>query len=249
MSKYSYITNLRAIEEHVKRAEPGELYVFAKGKRVDNIVSQAARHGIEVQKREKHEYNHLFGFLETEKTLPLVLKIQEESQLISSLDSFLESIKNEREPICILILDQVKDPQNLGNIIRTCDQLAIDLVVMPEKHNVKITDAVKNTSVGAYKFVKTVFYQNVSSMIKKLKEHGFWIYSSDIEGESIVSTNFANRTCLVLGSEGEGIRGIIKEESDETITIPSLGKIESYNLSSAAAIMLYEVRKKQGTIK
>lgn len=144
--------------------------------------------------------------------------------------------------VTVLILDGITDPHNLGAILRSSDVFGVNAVVMPRDNSVRINDTVFKTSSGAAAYVPSCTVTNIARTLEKLKENGYWIYGTDSEnGKSPRSEKFAEKTAVVIGSEGKGMRRIIAEHCDVLLTIPSTGHVDSLNASNAAAVILYEI--------
>ena len=141
----------------------------------------------------------------------------------------------------IVILDHLEDPHNFGAIIRTCEASGVDYIIIPKNRSVEINSTVMKTSAGALSNMKIIEVSNLSNSIDKLKENGFWIYATDMDGENYTDVKYDNKTVLIIGNEGKGISRIVREKSDFIISIPMVGKVNSLNASVAAAITIYEV--------
>ena len=144
----------------------------------------------------------------------------------------------------IIILDHIEDPHNLGAIIRTVEASGIDGIIIPKNRTVEVNETVAKTSVGALYNVKISQVSNLNQTIKKLKENGFWIIGTDMDGSDYRSINYPDKCALVIGSEGFGMSRLIKESCDYVAKIPMNGKINSLNASVAAGIMIYELIRK-----
>lgn len=155
----------------------------------------------------------------------------------------LESIKDDN---FVLILDHLEDPHNFGAIIRTCEASGCKNIIIPKDRSVLVTETVMKTSAGALNHVNIIIVNNLTQAINKLKEKGFFIYASDMEGKDYNKINYSNKICLIIGNEGSGISPIIKKNSDEIIKIPMKGKINSLNVSVAAGILLFGINNKNG---
>ncbi|MEG2269901.1 MAG: 23S rRNA (guanosine(2251)-2'-O)-methyltransferase RlmB [Bacilli bacterium] len=160
-----------------------------------------------------------------------------------SLEELITSLQKKEKSI-ILMLDGIEDPHNFGAILRVCDAFDVDAVIYKKNNQVGITETVAKVSTGAINYVKMVSVVNLSNTIKTLKELGFWIYASDGGAkDTCYSTSFANKTVLILGSEGFGVSRLVKENSDHIIKIPMYGHVNSLNASTAAAILLSEIKR------
>lgn len=159
------------------------------------------------------------------------------------IGEFLEKIAAKEKDI-ILILDGVQDPRNFGAIIRSAEIFGISGIIIPEKNSVKINETVVKTSTGAIEYVDIVKVVNISDTIRSLKKLGYWVYGAEGDGsKNYNEEKYPNKTVIVLGSEGFGIRKKVKENCDILIKIPMYGKINSLNVSVAGGIILSEVAK------
>jgi 23S rRNA (guanosine2251-2'-O)-methyltransferase len=146
----------------------------------------------------------------------------------------------------VLFLDEIQDPQNLGAVLRSADQLAVDFVVVPSRRSASEPGAVLRSSAGASAHVTLVEVANLVQAIRLCQQAGIWIYGADIRGRRLEQLAFAGRVGLVMGSEGSGLRRLVKDSCDELVRIPARGHVDSFNVSVAAGIMLYEIRRQQG---
>ena len=144
----------------------------------------------------------------------------------------------------LVILDHLEDPHNLGAIIRTCEAAGINGIILPKNRSVDVNETVMKTSVGALYNVKIAQVTNLNQTIKKLKDLGFWIFGTDMDGVDYTSVSYPEKTVLIIGSEGFGMSRLVKESCDMIVKIPMNGKINSLNASVAAGIMIYELIRK-----
>ena len=144
----------------------------------------------------------------------------------------------------VLILDSIQDPRNLGACLRSALAFEFDAVIINKDGSSPINEYVFKTSVGAILNLNIFYVTNLSRSINILKDIGFWVLGLDGHGEgSIFSEKFSSKTAVVLGSEGSGIRKLVKENCDYLIKIPISNKVESLNISVAAGIIMYELKK------
>ena len=141
----------------------------------------------------------------------------------------------------VLILDHILDPHNLGAIIRTAVASSCDAVIIPNDRQVLINSTVIKTSVGAVFDIDIILVPNINSAIRTLKDHGFWVYGSILNGTDYTKVDYSGKVALVIGNEEKGMSKLVKENCDFLITIPISSKIDSLNASVAAGIMIYEV--------
>jgi 23S rRNA (guanosine2251-2'-O)-methyltransferase len=141
----------------------------------------------------------------------------------------------------LLILDGVQDPANLGSILRSAECFGARAVVLAKDRTAPITPAVEKAAAGASAHVPVSRVVNLVRAIEQLKKKGWWIYGADSSGgSSCYSMGLTGLASVVLGSEGKGIRRLVREHCDQRITIPMTGKVGSLSVSQAAAIILAE---------
>lgn len=147
---------------------------------------------------------------------------------------------------CLLILDHLEDPHNLGAIIRTAEAAGVRGIILPKDRSVSVNSTVIKTSVGAIENIMIAQVTNLSQVVKKLKDHGFWIVGTAMErSQDYRALDYRGKTALVIGNEGNGMTRIVAESCDFVAKIPMYGKVNSLNASVAAAIMIYEVVRQQ----
>ena len=143
---------------------------------------------------------------------------------------------------CLLILDQIEDPQNAGQIIRTSECAGIDGIIFPVHNSFKITDSVLNVSQGAFVNVPLYEVTNISRTIQNLKNNDFWIIGIEntLDAELWSNIDYSGKTVIIVGSEGKGIRKNIINHCDFLGKIPMQGSINSLNVSAAVSAILFE---------
>ena len=155
----------------------------------------------------------------------------------------IKTIENDDKSNFVVMLDSIEDPHNFGAIISTCECAGVDYIIIPKNRSVSVNSTVYKTSSGALSNMKIVEVANLHNTIKKLKDLGFWVYGSDAKGKDYRSIDFGGKTCLIIGSEGHGLKQIVSNSCDEIISLPMKGKINSLNASVAAGIFIYEIMK------
>lgn len=141
----------------------------------------------------------------------------------------------------VLILDHILDPHNFGAIIRTAVAAGFNAIIIPNDRQVLINSTVVKTSVGAVFDIDIILVTNLNNTIKILKDNGFWIYGTVMNGEDYREVDYNGKACLIIGNEEKGISKLVKENCDFLVTIPISPKIDSLNASVAAGILIYEV--------
>jgi 23S rRNA (guanosine2251-2'-O)-methyltransferase len=160
----------------------------------------------------------------------------------AELEDILEGIKQRGETGFVLILDQIEDPQNLGALIRTAECAGAHGVILPRHHAAPINETVIKASAGATEHIPVAEVTNIVAAIEDLKQAGFWVVGLAGDGEKVYSqVDYTVPIAFVVGSEGRGIRRLVKEHCDHLIRIPLYGKVESLNASVAGALGMFEV--------
>jgi 23S rRNA (guanosine2251-2'-O)-methyltransferase len=237
------ITGYHAIAELLKHPEAGgTLLLSRENKRCLELAAAAAEHGIRVEKAPEAELDRLSGgdrhrgALFLAQGVPLALK--------QDLAFYLKSI--EQEQALVVLLDGVVDPQNLGAVLRSADLFGVDLVVVTEHRAAHLTPAVAAASSGASAYVNLISVPNLRQAGGELKKANFWIYGADMDGARADQVKLTGRVALILGGEGRGLRRLVRESCDQLVAIPGRGHVDSFNVSVAAGILLYEIRRQQG---
>jgi 23S rRNA (guanosine2251-2'-O)-methyltransferase len=160
----------------------------------------------------------------------------------------LAEVIGNRHPVfdndVIMLLDGIQDPRNLGSLIRTAHCLGVNGVIVAENRTASLTGTAMKASAGAVYHVPIARVVNVARTIDELKERGFWIYGATPEGKRMFEAFDCSQSIgLLFGSEGEGIRPLLRKKCDFLVSIPMWGKIDSLNVSVAAGIVLYEATR------
>lgn len=146
-----------------------------------------------------------------------------------------------RESALIVALDQVQDPRNLGAVCRSAEFAGAAGVVIPDRRAAEVTPVVCKASAGAVEHLEVAHVRNLADWLAEAKEEGFWIWGADAEAtQSPWDVDLRGPTVLVLGGEGRGIRPRVASICDGLVALPSRGKVDSLNVSAAAAALLFE---------
>lgn len=165
----------------------------------------------------------------------------------ADVDTILKKAEEKGEPPFILLLDGIEDPHNLGAIIRTANLAGAHGVIIPKRRAVGLTATVAKTSAGAINYTPVAKVTNLTQTMKELKEKGMWFVGADMGGETMYNLDLTGPIGVVIGSEGEGISKLVKENCDFIASIPMKGDIDSLNASVAAGVLTYEiVRQRMG---
>lgn len=164
----------------------------------------------------------------------------------AELDALVAGAQASGRPALLVVLDGVEDPHNLGAIIRSTHALGGHGVVIPKDRAVGVTPAVAKASAGAVERCPVARVTNVSQAVTALKEAGIWSVALAADAEQpLGAVDLRGPTALVLGSEGQGIRPLVRRTCDLSARIPMMGGFESLSVSASAAVALYEATRQR----
>jgi 23S rRNA (guanosine2251-2'-O)-methyltransferase len=244
-------TGFHSIEELLRKKKlDGIVYYSRSTGRILRVIDLAKKQGYQSVKVSEIEISKIAegadhrGIVFTKSSVNNT-NINRESGRSGSpdLDSYLKNLNSTNA--LVIILDGITDPHNLGAIIRSSDQFYADLILIPSRNSAKDNATVSKISAGADNYVNIDVVTNLSRAMDKLKKSGFWIYGADMSGNSINQTDLTGRVVLVMGSEGKGLRDLTRSKCDNLVSIPTKGHVDSLNVSVAAGVMMYEVRRQQ----
>jgi len=220
--------------------DPGGIakIIVASGRRgpaVEKIMEMASRQGINVLFQDHASLDRLAGHVAHQGIVAFCREYT-----YAALDEILNNRHPDLNGDLVLLVDGVTDPQNLGALIRTAHCFGANGVVIPAHRAAAVTPAVIKASAGAVRHIPVAMEVNLGQALDTLKENGYWIYGADADMDhDMAAVNFEGRIGLVVGSEGKGIRPLIRKKCDFLFSVPMVGKIDSLNVSVAAGIMLY----------
>lgn len=221
-----------------------EKIVLAKGRTgrdIDTILKLAADKKVKVEHRERNYLTKIVGRTSHQGILCIC-----EGFSYATVDEIVTNRHEAFEESLILILDSIEDPQNLGSIIRTAHCLGANGIIIPEKRAASVTPAVIKVSAGAAQHIPIARVVNIARTIDYLKEKGFWIYGTDASSDQdFSSVDITGNIGLVVGSEGKGMRPLVKKKCDFVLSIQMFGSVDSLNVSVASGIILYEMTRRR----
>lgn len=164
----------------------------------------------------------------------------------SELSDLLDVARASEEPPLIVVLDGVEDPHNLGAVIRSAQALGAHGVVIPKDRAAGVTPVVAKAAAGALERCRVARVTNIARSLDELKEAGVWTVALAADGDrALEAVGLEGPIALVLGSEGEGVRPLVKRSCDFVARIPMKGGFESLNVSASAAVALYEASRQR----
>lgn len=247
--KLEYVSGVQIVREILlqqkRRAKALFIHREIKTSDVQEILSLAKSSKIPCQSVDRHQ---LFEMCQTVQHQGVVLQVEE--FVYSEFDKTLEQIVSNSSENIVLLLDQIQDPHNFGAILRSASCVGVSCVVIPEHESVGVTPIVQKVSTGACEQIPICRVKNLSRAIEILKEKGFWIYGAEAsEKNTLWNTKMEGQVALVLGSEGRGIRPLVKKNCDVLVSIPMEGGLSSLNVSVAAGVFLFEILRQRRVIK
>ena len=172
-----------------------------------------------------------------------------ESYRYYSLDEMIQAIPKGKQPLLVM-LDGLEDPHNLGAILRTCDAIEVDGVIIGKKRSVSLSPTVAKVSTGAIDHVKVAQVTNLSRTLDELKKQGFWVVGCDLnQSQDYRAIDYNMPLVVVIGSEGFGISRLVKEHCDMNVVLPMTGHVTSLNASVACAVILYQIYNSRHPLK
>lgn len=214
--------------------------VSATDHRVEKIIRLAEQRGVSVHRREKQDLTRLSGSSHHQG-----IALEVEPFKYTDLDDLLSSIASGDRKDFLLVLDGIQDPHNLGALIRSAACAGVGGVIIPRDRACAITATVEKASAGAVETVPVAQVTNIATALSRLKEAGFWVYGLAGEGrDSLYDVSFSGSVAVVVGSEGEGIRPLVRKQCDVVMSIPLHGGVGSLNASVAGGIALFEVARR-----
>lgn len=239
----TYIYGRNPVKEELKIIKAGTLYLSKNSRKafIQDVVKKAKSKGLDIVYIDGPEFEKKFA---GKNHQGIVLAAEEDFIKTFTYDDFVELINNsERDKSIVLILDGVKDIGNMGAILRSALLFNVDAVILPKNNSCPVNDVVVKRSAGAALHTNILYVTNIVRVIEELKKAGYWIYAACKDGESVAKTGFNEKSVLVLGEEGRGIRDLVLKNSDVAVTIPTNDRLDSLNVSVSAGIILYEMNK------
>lgn len=226
-----------AVEKLKTKDKINKIYLSTKFKDKE-ILDLIEKRNINVKLLDNHELDKMCKGLHQ----GIILDIEDIKTY--TIDEVIPNI-NKEYPL-IVILDHLEDPHNFGAIIRSSEAFGVDAIIIPNDRAVDITSTVVKTSVGTIDKMKIIKIANINNAIQKLKDYGYWIVGTDMEGEVYTTIDYKTKIALVIGNEGKGISNLVSKNCDYLAKIPMIGTVNSLNASVACGIFLAEINNIRG---
>ena len=223
-----------------RRADEIAVLAGARGPLME-IVALARRAGVKVSFRTRDQLTAIAG---TQDHQGVVARVA--AAAYAQIEDLMGIPGQRCQTPFFLALDQVQDPRNFGAILRTADAFGVHGVVVPKHHAVGLTEAAARTAMGAVEHVAVARETNLVAALEKLKKSGVWIHgAAPSGGVAPWNADLRGPVCLVLGSEGEGLRPLVARACDVLLTVPMQGAVGSLNVAAAGAALCYEVARQR----
>ena len=232
------------VMELLKSGRDIEKIYVQRGERegsITKIVAMAREAGIIVDETDKRRLDELSDGSAHQGVAAIASKIK-----YCDIKHILDVARERGEKPLIVVCDGVEDPHNLGAIIRCADGAGAHGVIIGKRRSAPITQTAVKSSAGAVEYVPIAKVQNIANAIDELKELGVWTFAAEADGEDCRKVDFNCPCAIVLGGEGDGVSKLVREKCDYTVSLPMRGGVNSLNVSTAAAVLLYEAANKQG---
>ena len=241
------IAGRNAVTEALKAGRPIDSILVRRGEKngsVSSILRMAKQAGIPVKEVDSRKLDGMCGG-ENHQGVIAVAAVH----AFSEVEDIFALAESRNEPPFILVCDEIADPHNLGAILRTAECAGAHGVIIPKRRSVGLNATVGKTSAGAIEYMPVAKVTNLVKTMEQLKKEGLWFACADMGENDHFDTNLKGPIGLVIGSEGEGVSRLVKENCDFTASIPMYGKISSLNASVAAALLMYEVVRQRNYSK
>lgn len=237
------VAGRNAVMEALKGSRSVNKLMIANGSTegsIKEIIAVAKDKGVNIQYWDRGKLDSIARGIRHQGVLAQVAPVQ-----YAELEDILQVAKDRNEPPFIVLLDELEDPHNLGAILRTADAAGVHGVLIPKHRSCPLSATVAKTSAGAVEHVPVARVGNLVQTIKKLKQEGLWVAAADMDGKDYYDTDLTGPLLLIIGSEGQGVGRLVKEQCDFVVRIPMVGKINSLNASVAGSILMYEAMKQR----
>lgn len=206
------------------------------------IIAMAREKDIPIQYLER---NKLDAISQTRAHQGVILEVAAKEYV--EVDDIMKAAEEKGEKPFVLVLDGITDTNNLGSIIRSAECAGVHGIILPKRRSAALNATVAKVSAGALEYVNVARVSNLVQTLRSLKNEGLWVIGADMDGKiNYQDADLTGSIALVIGSEGEGLSRLVKNECDLMVKIPMKGKISSLNAGVAAGIMIFEILKQRG---
>ncbi len=230
-----------AVRELLKSGRAVDKLLVSRGDREGSIVvlvAQAIERGIPVVEVDRAKLDGMAGMSQHQGVIAMAAEKE-----YCTVEDILEIARERGEAPLIVISDGITDPYNLGSLIRCAEGVGAHGLIIPKRRASGLTPLVSKSSAGAIEHLAVAKVANIAQTIEELKDQNIWVYAAEAGGQAYYDTDFTGGCAIVFGSEGEGVSQLVKQRSDVIVSIPMYGHVNSFNVSTAAAVILAEASK------
>lgn len=230
-----------AVRELLKSGRSIDKIFVQRGERegsITELVAKALDRKIPVIESERQKLDSLSGGSVHQGIVAMAAQKE-----YVDLDALFEIAAQRDEPPFFVIAENIADPHNLGAILRSCEAQGVHGLIIPKRSSCGMTPTVTKASAGAIEHVAVARVGGIAAAVEELKRRGVFVYAAETGGTDVFEQDFSGPVAIVLGSEGEGISRLVRERSDFVVSIPMYGKVNSLNVSAAAAIVISLARR------
>ena len=232
-----------AVRELLKSGRAVDKLLVQSGERegaLVPLVSEAIARGIPVVETERRKMDSLSGGVPHQGIIAMAAEKE-----YCSIEDILAIAEERSEKPLIVIADGIADPYNLGAVIRCAEGCGAHGLILPKRHAAGLSPVVTKASAGAIEHLAIAKVANIAAAVETLQKAGVWVYAAEAGGADFRETDMTGAVALVLGSEGAGVSELVRKRSDFTVSIPMYGHVNSFNVSTAAAVLLCEAARQQ----
>ena len=230
-----------AVRELLRTDRTVDKLLVRRGDREGSIVvlvAEAIEKGIPVVEVDKSKLDDMAGFVPHQGVIAMVAQKE-----YCTVEDILAVAAERGEKPLIVIADGITDPYNLGALIRCAEGCGAHGLIIPRRRAVGLTALVAKSSAGAMEHLAIAKVSNIAATVQMLQKEGVWVYAAEAGGKAHYETDFTGPCALVFGSEGDGVSHIVKEKCDAIVSIPMYGHVNSFNVSTAGAVILCEAAR------
>ena len=202
------------------------------------LVAEARAAGVPIVEIDKSKLDAMAGFAPHQGIVAMAAEKE-----YCTVEDILALAEERGEPPLIAIADGITDPYNLGALIRCAEGVGAHGLIIPKRRAVGLTPLVSKASAGAIEHLPIAKVSNIASTVTLLKKKGVWVYAAEAGGTPYYDVDFTGPAAIIFGSEGNGVSALNKQNSDVIVSIPMFGRVNSFNVSTAAAVLLAEASK------
>jgi len=230
-----------AVRELLRSGRDLDKLFVQKGEREGSIVAliaEAAERRIPIVEVERTKLDQMSHFAVNQGIVAMAAQKE-----YCTVDELFRIAEERGEKPFLVIADGITDPNNLGALIRCAEGVGAHGLIIPKRRSVGVTSAVSKASCGAIEHLAIAKVTNLAATVEELKQRGVWIFAAEAGGDAYYDTDFNCPCALIMGSEGEGVSHLLKERADYITSIPMYGRVNSFNVSTAASVILSEIAR------